>query len=256
MLAIYRKEMRSYFINPIGYIYLGVFLVFSALLCCYTTIISGTYDTANYFSYMIFSLIILIPILTMRLFAEERKMRTEQLLLTAPVSITGMVLGKYFAALTIYASGISLSCINFLPLYVIGAAERAGDPYSTLHIGPVSSEIFGSLLALLLLGAALIAVGTLVSALTENQLSAAVISIGVVAAMVLLNVFNLLTDANGQPIIASYAIRFVLDWISVVSRFSVFSQGYFDFTSLLYYVSLSFVFLFLTIRVYEKRRWG
>ena len=256
MLAIYRKEMRSYFINPIGYIYLGVFLVFSALLCCYTTIIAGTYDTANYFSYMIFSLIILIPILTMRLFAEERKMRTEQLLLTAPVSITGMVLGKYFAALTMYASGILLSCINFLPLYVIGAAERAGDPYSTLHIGPVSSEIFGSLLALLLLGAALIAVGTLVSALTENQLSAAVISIGVVAAMVLLNVFNLLTDANGQPIIASYAIRFVLDWISVVSRFTVFSQGFFDFTSLLYYVSLAFVFLFLTIRVYEKRRWG
>ena len=256
MLAIYRKEMRSYFINPIGYIYLGVFLVFSALLCCYTTIIAGTYDTSNYFSYMIFSLIILIPILTMRLFAEERKMRTEQLLLTAPVSITGMVLGKYFAALTMYASGILLSCINFLPLYVIGAAERAGDPYSTLHIGPVSSEIFGSLLALLLLGAALIAVGTLVSALTENQLSAAVISIGVVAAMVLLNVFNLLTDADGQPIIASYAIRFVLDWISVVSRFTVFSQGFFDFTALLYYVSLSFVFLFLTIRVYEKRRWG
>ena len=256
MLAIYRKEMRSYFINPIGYIYLGVFLVFSALLCCYTTIIAGTYDTSNYFNYLIFSLIILIPILTMRLFAEERKMRTEQLLLTAPISITGMVLGKYFAALTMYASGILLSCINFLPLYIIGAAERAGDPYSSLHIGPVSSEIFGSLLALLLLGAALIAVGTLVSALTENQLSAAVISIGAVAAMVLLNVFNLLTDADGQPIIASYAIRFVLDWISVVSRFTVFSQGFFDFTALLYYASVSFVFLFLTIRVYEKRRWG
>ncbi len=256
MLAIYRKEMPSYFINPIGYIYLGVFLVFSALLCCYTTIIAGTYDTATYFSYLIFSFIILIPILTMRLFAEERKMRTEQLLLTAPVSITGMVLGKYFAALTLYASGVLLSCVNFLPLYIIGAAERAGDPYSTLHIGPVTAEIAGSLLALLLLGAALIAVGTLISALAENQLSAAVITIGVVAAMVLLNVFNLLTDADGQPIIASYAIRFVLDWISVVSRFTTFGQGFFDFTALLYYVSLAFVFLFLTVRVYEKRRWG
>ena len=256
MLAIYRKEMRSYFINPIGYIYLGVFLVFSALLCCYTTLIAGTYDTASYFTYLIFSFIILIPILTMRLFAEERKMRTEQLLLTAPVTITGMVLGKYFAALTLYASGVLLSCINFLPLYIIGAAERAGDPYSTLHIGPVTSEIFGSLFALLLLGAALIAVGTLISALTENQLSAAVITIGVIAAMVLLNVFNLLTDSNGQPIIASYAIRFVLDWISVVSRYNVFSQGVFDFAALLYYVSLAFVFLFLTVRVYEKRRWG
>ncbi len=256
MLAIYCKEMRSYFINPIGYIYLGVFLVFSALLCCYTTLIAGTYDTSAYFTYLIFAFIILIPILTMRLFAEERKMRTEQLLLTAPVTITGMVLGKYFAALTMYASGILLSCINFLPLYIIGAAERAGNPYSTLHIGPVTSQIVGSLCALLLLGAALIAVGTLISALTENQLSAAVITIGVIAAMVLLNVFNLMTDSNGQPIIASYAIRFVLDWISVVSRYTAFSQGVFDFAALLYYASLAFVFLFLTVRVYEKRRWG
>ena len=256
MLAIYRKEMRSYFINPIGYIYLGVFLVFSALLCCYTTLVAGTYDTSSYFTYLIFAFIILIPILTMRLFAEERKMRTEQLLLTAPVTITGMVLGKYFAALTMYASGVLLSCINFLPLYIISAAERAGDPYSTLHIGPVTAEIVGSLFALLLLGAALIAVGTLISALTENQLSSAVITIGVIAAMVLLNVFNLLTDANGQPIISSYVIRFVLDWVSVVSRFTAFSQGIFDFAALLYYVSIAFVFLFLTVRVYEKRRWG
>ena len=256
MLAIYRKEMRSYFINPIGYIYLGVFLVFSALLCCYTTLISGSYDTSSYFTYLIFTFVILIPILTMRLFAEERKLRTEQLLLTAPVTLTGMVLGKYFAALTMYVSGILLSCINFLPLYIIGAAETKGEETALAYIGPVTGEIMGSLLAIILLGAALIAVGTLISALTENQLSAAVITIGVIAAMMLLNVFNLLTDSNGQPIIGSYAVRFVLDWISVISRFSAFSQGIFDFSALLYYVSLSFVFLFLTVRVYEKRRWG
>ena len=256
MLAIYRKEMRSYFINPIGYIYLGVFLVFSALLCCYTTLISGSYDTSSYFTYLIFTFVILIPILTMRLFAEERKLRTEQLLLTAPVTITGMVLGKYFAALTMYVIGILISCINFLPLYVIGAAESAGESDALTHIGPVTGEIVGSLLAIILLGAALIAVGTLISALTENQLSAAVITIGVIAAMVLLNVFNLLTDSDGQPIIGSYAVRFVLDWVSVISRFSAFSQGVFDFAALLYYVSLAFIFLFLTVRVYEKRRWG
>lgn len=256
MFAIYRKEMRSYFINPIGYIYLGVFLVFSALLCCYSTLISGTYDTSGYFTVLIFSFIILIPLLTMRLFAEERKLRTEQLLLTAPVTITGMVLGKYFAALTLYVSGVLVSCVNFLPLYIIGAAERAGESDSLTHIGPVTGEIFGSVLAIILLGAALIAVGTLISALTENQLSAAVITVGVIAAMVLLNVFNLLTDSNGQPIISSYVIRFILDWVSVISRYSAFSQGIFDFAALLYYASLSFVFLFLTVRVYEKRRWG
>ena len=256
MLAIYRKEMRSYFINPIGYIYLGVFLVFSALLCCYTTIISGTYDTSSYFTFLSISYIILIPILTMRLFAEERKLRTEQLLLTAPVTITGMVMGKYLAALTMYVGGILISCINFLPLYIIAKQENANSTTSLTHIGPVTGEIVGSVIAIILLGAALIAVGTLISALAENQLSAAVITIGVIAFMVLLNVLNLLTDGDGQPLIGSYIVRAVIDWISVISRFTNFSSGIFDFAALLYYASLAFVFLFLTVRVYEKRRWG
>lgn len=256
MLAIYRKEMTSYFINPIGYIYLGIFLVFSALICCYTTIVSGTYSTNQYFLFLIFSFIIFIPLLTMRLFAEERKMRTEQMLLTAPVSITGMVLGKYFAALTMFLSGMVVSCINFIPLYVIAAKERAGQSFEANHIGPVTGQIVGCLIAVILMGAALIAIGTLISALTENQLSAAVITIGVIAAMILFNYANMLKDSNGQPLIGSYAIRFVIEWVSVLSRYMTFSQGLFDYAALLYYVSLAFVFLFLTVRVYEKRRWG
>lgn len=256
MFAIYKKEMRSYFINPIGYVYLGVFLVFSALLCCYTTLISGSYDTSSYFTYLIFTFIILVPILTMRLFAEERKLRTEQLLLTAPVTITGMVLGKYLAALTVFVGGILISCVNLIPLYAIAKAEAKGTDYSMTHIGPITGEIVGSVIAVILIGAALIAIGTLISALTENQLSAAVITIGVVAAMILLNVFNLLTDADGQPVIGSYIVRAVIDWVSVLSRFSGFANGIFDYAALLYYVSLAFIFLFLTVRVYEKRRWG
>ncbi len=256
MFAIYRKEMRSYFINPIGYIYLGVFLVFSALLCCYSTIIAGTYDTSKYFTYLIFTFIVLIPILTMRLFAEERKLRTEQLLLTAPVTITGMVMGKYLAALTMFVGGILVSCINFLPIYIVGNAERVGTTMNTQHIGPITGEIVGSVLAVILLGAALIAIGTLISALTENQLSAAVITIGVIAVMVLLNVLNLLKDSDGQPLIGSYIVRAIIDWISVISRYTSFSNGLFDYAAVLYYASLAFVFLFLTVRVYEKRRWG
>lgn len=257
MLAIYRKEMRSYFINPIGYVYLGIFLAFSALLCCYTTIVAATYSTATYFTVMVFALIILIPVLTMRLFAEERKLRTEQLLLTAPVTITGMVLGKYFAALTMYVISVLLSCINFLPLYVIGSAEAALEDGSKLtQIGPITGQIVGGVIAIILLGAALIAVGTLISSLTENQLSAAVITIGVIAAMILLSMINMLTDSNGQPIIGSYAVRYVIDWVSVMGRFTAFVNGMFDYAALLYYASLSFIFLFLTVRVYEKRRWG
>lgn len=257
MFAIYRKEMRSYFINPIGYIYLGVFLVFSALLCCYTTLIAGTYDTGNYFTFLVIALIVLIPVLTMRLFAEERKMRTEQLLLTAPVTITGMVLGKYFAALTVFVSGVLISCINFLPLYLIGLAENNDPDHTALtQFGPVTGEIVGSVIAVILVGAALIAVGTLISSLTENQLSAAVITTGVIALMVLLSLFNSLKDSDGQPLIASFVLRSVIDWVSVLGRFSNFSSGVFDYAALLYYASLAFIFLFLTVRVYEKRRWG
>ena len=256
MLAIYKKEMRSYFINPIGYVYTGIFLVFSALLACYTTLVSESYSTSGYFTTMIFSFIILIPLLTMRLFAEERKGRTEQLLLTAPVTITGMVMGKYLAALTLYVSTMLISCINFIPIYVIAAAERAGNATSVAHIGPVTAEIVGSMIAILLLGAAFIAIGTFISSLTENQLSAAVVTIGVLCVMVLLNMVNNITDSEGNQIIGAYAIRAVINWLSVLNRFSNFSHGIFDFAALLYYVSLIAVFVFLTIRVYEKRRWG
>ena len=256
MLAIYKKEMRSYFINPIGYVYIGIFLVFSALLACYTTLVAESYDTSTYFQTMIYAFIILIPLLTMRLFAEERKGRTEQLLLTAPVTITGMVLGKYLAALTLFVSTVLVSCVNFIPIYLIADTERAGDSTAFTHIGPNTAQLVGSLVAVLLLGAAFIAIGMLVSSLTENQLSAAVITIGVLAVMVLLNMLNSIKDSDGQQIISSYPIRAVINWISVLSRFAYFSYGIFDFAALLYFISLTAVFVFLTIRVYEKRRWG
>ena len=81
MLAIYKKEMRSYFINAVGYVYIGVFMALAALIFCYTTFQANSYSTSSYFQYIIFAMIVLIPLLTMRMFSEERKMRTEQLLL-------------------------------------------------------------------------------------------------------------------------------------------------------------------------------
>ena len=184
MLAIFKKELRSYFINPIGYIYVGIFLAIAALLCCLTTLLSSSYDVSGYFIYMMYGFVILIPLLTMRLFAEERKLRTEQLLLTAPVTITGMVLGKFLAALTLFASTLLVSCINFIPMYVVADAERAGESYEHVHIGPVTAEVVGCVIALLLVGAAFIAIGTFISALTENQLAAAVLTISVIGVMI------------------------------------------------------------------------
>ncbi len=258
MFAIYKKEMRSYFINPVGYVYLGIFLALSALVCCYTTLQSSSYDTATYFTMMIYAFIILIPLLTMRSFAEEKKLKTEQLLLTAPVTIIGMVMGKYLAALTMFVGTVLASCINFIPLYIIAFEENAalGDS-AHAAIGPNTAVIVGSLIGIILLGAAFIAIGLFVSSLTENQLSAAVTTIAVILFMVIIALVNSIgTDAAGNRLISSYAVRVVLDWISVLSRFQNFAAGLFDFSALLYYASLSFIFLLLTVRVYERRRWA
>ena len=248
MFAIYKKELRSFFITPIGYIYTGAFLGLAALICCYTTLLSTSYDTTSYFTVMMFAMGILIPLLTMRLFAEEKKLRTEQLLLTAPVTITGMVLGKFLAALTVFGGSLLVSCINFIPIYSVADTERAGQSYEFYHIGPVTGQLIGNLVGLLLIGAAFIALGTFISALTENQLAAAVITISIIALMLGLGLINTLIDV--------YWIRAVLSWISIYSRFGNFQNGLFDFAAILYYASICFIFVFLTGRVYEKRRWN
>lgn len=249
MFAIYKKELRSYFTSAIGYVYVGVFLSAAALLCGYTTLMAGTYDTSSYFTLMLFTFIILIPLLTMRLFSEEKKLRTEQLLLTAPVSITGMVLGKYFAALTMFCGTLLVSCINFFPLYVYKRMDSSVTTNaSAIPLGPAGAKIIGCLIGITLIGAAFIAIGVFISSLTENQLAAAVITVAVIVVMLLLDVVN--------NVINVYAIRAVIDWVCILSRFTNFSYGILDFSAMVYYLSLTGVFLLLTNRVYEKRRWG
>ena len=233
--------------NAIGYVYVGVFLSAAALICCYSTLMSNSYSTAGYFTTLIFSFIILIPLLTMKLFSEEKKLRTEQLLLTSPVSITGMIMGKYFAALTMFLGTLAVSCINFFPLFVYKRMESE-DTSSVIPYGPVVAEIAGCLIGVALIGAAFIAIGLFISTLTENQLAAAVITVAVIVVMLILNVANAYIDV--------YAVRFVIDWVCIISRFSNFTAGILDFSAMVYYLSIAAVFLLLANRVYEKRRWG
>ena len=207
---------------------------------------AATYDTSSYFQMLIFTFIILIPLLTMKLFSEEKKLRTEQLLLTAPVSIPSMLFGKYFAAMTIFEGSLLVSCINLFPLYAYKNAEEAADALS--YAGPITSQIIGCFIGVTLIGAAFIAIGMFISSLTENQLAAAVATIAVIVLMLVLNVANSYID--------SYFIRSVINWVCIISRFDNFAAGILDLSSMLYYISLAAVFLLLTGRVYEKRRWG
>ncbi len=234
MIAIYKKELRSYFISPIGYIFVASFLLVSSLIFVYTNLYQGTTDVSNYYTFLLYLFAILIPLLTMRMLSEEKKSKTEQILLTSPVSLPAIICAKFFAAYTLFAGTFLLSCLNFIALF---------RDNSSPNMAIVVATIFG----ILLIGAAFVAIGVFVSACTENQLVSALLTIVAIAATLAVSVVS--NYVNFTP------LRVVMRWISVFDRFYSFTYGYFDFASLIYYVSLTVIFLFLTVRVFEKRRW-
>ena len=257
MFAVYKKELRSYFINAIGYVYVGVFLAVAAFICMFTTLGAQSYETKNYFTFLMMSFIILIPLLTMKLFAEEKKLRTEQLLLTAPVTIWGVVFGKFLAAATVFAGTVLASCINFIPLYVIANDEKLDDAFgSDIHVGPATGEIIACVLGVIFVGLALIAVGMFISSLTENQLAAAVITVTIIVVWLLLDIFKMAIADMGINETLKDVLNSVINATGLLSRFANFTQGLLDFSAFLYYGSIAGVFLLLTVRVYDKRRWS
>ena len=177
--------------------------------------------------------IILIPLLTMKLFTDEKKQRTEQLLLTAPVSLFSIVMGKFLAAYTVFAGASVFSLSYFLLLSIYGSVNGA--------------LLFGNLIAALLVGMAFIAIGTFVSAITENQISSAVLTIAILLAFALV---TYLCDMLPE----TYWLRYAIEVLSVFYRFQNFTNGIFDFVGLFYYLSISALFIFLTVRVFDRRR--
>ena len=233
MLAIYKRELKAYMTSVIGYAFIALFLAVSGALFVYTTMYSMTADSSNYFTFMMLFFVILLPLLTMKSFSEERKLRTEQLLMTAPVSIFSMVMAKYLAAATIFASSMVVAVLPFGILYRYAAVKTA--------------VLLGNLVAILLVGFAILAVGVFVSALTENQLTAAVGTVGLVLIFFVISFFN--------TVIPVYFIRFILSGVSIFSRYQNFTQGVFDFAALFYDLSVAAVFLFLTMRIFDRRRY-
>lgn len=234
MLAIFKRELRSYFTGVVGYAFLVIYLAVSGVLFAYTTLYSMSGDVSTYFTLMVLFSALVLPLLTMKSFSEEKKTKTEQLLLTAPVSLIGMTLGKFFASYLMFASCACVSSLYFLLLI----------PYTQLKF----AVLIGSLVALLLVGFVFISIGLFVSSLTENQLSAAIGTIAIILIFLAIGLIGSLIPSN-------YWIRSVFDALSVFRRYQTFSGGYFDLASLFYYLSLGTVFLWLTVRTYDRRRY-
>lgn len=236
MLSIFKRELRAYFTGVVGYVFLVIFLAMAGVVFCYTTLFAMSADVTSYFVAMLLFSAIILPILTMKSFSEERKLKTEQLLLTSPVSITGMVMGKFLAAYVMFAGALLFTSLYFLILV----------PYAiTFRL----AMLLGNILALLLVGAVFISIGLFVSSLTENQLSAAVGTIAIIIGFLGVGILSSLVPTE-------YSVRYVLDSISVFGRFSAFTSGYFDISALVFYLSLSALFLYLTVRIYDRRRYN
>ncbi len=286
MIAVFKKELRTYFNTLSGYVFLGFFVLINAYFFSQFNIGQGVPTYSGTLIYTLSMFLILIPVLTMRLFAEEARQKTDQLLYTAPIKISDIVVGKFLAATFLFLIG----------MLIIGIF-----PFILSFYGNVPfAETFGCFFGYFLLGASLISVGLFISVLTDNQIIAAVgtfatvffflmmdsivasmptdivsalafvaFLILVVAAVLYSGTKNVIISAIffAVGIIVEGAIYFydslifdgvivkVLGWFSVLERFESFYMGIFKLADFIYYISFIAVFLYITVNTIEKRRW-
>lgn len=287
MYAIFVKEFKSYFHTLTGYIFLGTFLLFFGLLFALLNLYGANNDYNGVINNFIFVLLFIIPILTMKIISEETRSKTDQLLLTSPVKLMYIVVGKYLGALALFLVALLITCLYPAILYIFG---------------PVTfSEVFVAYVGLFLLGSSFIAIGVFISSLTENQFVSAVITFGallfiwildsimqalpvtrisgITFALLLAAIFSIILYlavknvyvgvggflCSGLIILCIYMFKIELfdglilkffGWFSLLKRFDKFSMGVLSINSIVYYLTFIIAFIFLTIRILEKRRWS
>lgn len=234
MGAIFRREISSYFTSPVGYIFLASFYACSGLFFSISSLESGSTELSSIFSMLLLACLVLIPILTMRTMSEEKKQKTEQCLLTSPLSLTSLVLGKFFAAFVIFSMGVLITLVYAI---VVSAFNT-----------PDWTVILGNIVGLELLGGAFIALGIFISSLTENQMVAAVASFVAMVALYLVNAI--------ASIIPVQFISEIIITLSFSNRYNDFTMGIFNLSHVMFFVSVIVAFVFLTVRMLEKRRWS
>ena len=233
ILAVAGKEVKAYFTSPMAYVVAAVFLAITGYF--FVQAVSQPFAEASIRGWLVPSTFIFVlwsPVLTMRLLAEEQKLGTLELLLTAPVRDHEVVLGKFLASLAILKGTVALT------LYYVVLLFWFGDP----DLGPLLTGYLG----LLLYGAATLAVGLMASSLTGNQIVAAVVGFGILL---------LLTLSDQAAAITSGLPSRILEGVSLTGHFSDFARGILDTNNVIYYVSVTVLFLFFTVRIVESRRW-
>lgn len=288
MSAIYRRELKSHFQSMTGYVFIAFMVLFIGIYFMAYNMMSGY----PYFSYtlsgMVTIIMIGIPVLTMRSFADDRKTKTDQLLLTAPVTVTKVVLGKYLSMVTVFAVPVLLTSVCPLIIKMNGTAHLKAD--------------YASMLAFFLLGCVYIAIGMFISSLTESQIIAAVGTFGIILLLLLWpslvgflpasasgsavgflilwtfavfivqrvtshNLLAVILEAVGLiGIVGIYfikrglfdrALTSLLEKVAITDVFQNFASHYiFDAGGLVSYVSIIFLLIFLTVQSIEKRRWS
>ena len=234
MKAIYKRELGACFRSPIGYLFCGIYLFFSGMY--FNSVLSAgqSSEFPQIYYGMLNIVLLMLPLLTMRLFSEERKYKTDQILLTSPINITPLVLGKFFSALTIYTG-----CTLFTLIYAI---------VFSFFTAPSWPLITGNILGAVLFGAAFIGIGMFISSMTESQFVAGMGSFSIATIFIILDVIPLVT--SNEFIIA------LVNQISFVGRYKPFTNGILDMSSIIFFISIAASFIFLTVRVLEKRRWS
>ncbi len=232
MKSIYIKELKQFFRSIVGYVYISIFLLICGYIFSTVNILSLNGDIKAFFSSGFLYILFVIPILTMRIFSEEKKLKTDQLLFVCPVSSFEIVVGKFFATMSVFMIGLVITLVYPIILILLGYSE-----YMT---------IIGNYIGITLLASVFVAIGLLVSLLTENQIVSAIVTYACIISVYSLDSVVSITQNS--------VIRAITSFLSVSSKFVPFTYGIFDFSSVVFFSTLCFCLLYVVIQCLDLQR--
>lgn len=233
MKAIYKKELKSYFLTLVGYIFVGVFLLISGYYYVNYNVFAENSDIGVMLENTIISFLFLVPVLTMRLYAEEKHLKTNITYMSAPITSWQIVIGKFVAAVTVFTSALLLNSFSGLYMLVTGG----------INLG----ELFCSYIGFWLIGSLFISIGLFMSSLTQSQIVSAISTFTVV---LLLYLASWLLDVTTNTVLV-----FIIKMFSVTYWYENFLYGILDIPAILYFIGFSALFLLLTVFKTESERW-